>query len=303
MQKYYRYDVVEAIVKKVTADVSSSTTGPTYSTRMYLVPGIQSVSLNINREKQTLRGDGAILATESSLDEVPVQIEVAKRDPEFEALLYGFAAWQTDAGSFLAHTDESTPNDVGLWLRTNKVGANGKDVVIYIPKFKADTQQLQQQQRNFATNQISGAAVFTESSFEVWRDGVSSDERMAWREEFRNTAASLYTVSDSTAPTITSSNITDHVITANITLTASEALNPNTVNDSTVLLKTGATIGSGTIVPASVSLSEDGLTITVNPTSSLSASTSYNCYATVYVEDLAGNAIAANDGITVATAA
>lgn len=302
METYYRYDVVEAIAKLVTADSSASTTGPTYSTREIRVPGIQSVSVNLNREKQILRGNGKILATESSIDEIQIQLEVAKRDPNFEALIYGMAGWKTDTGQNLAFTDQSVPNAVGLWLRTNKVGVNGKDVVIYIPLFKADTQQLQQQQRNFATNQISGSGSFTESTFEVWREGVKTFESMAFEEQFRNTAASLYTSTDTTAPTITSTDVTGASTGGNVTLVASEALNPNTVNNSTVLLKTGAVIGSGTLVPCEVSISTDGLTITINPTSALTSAATYNAYCTTYVEDLAGNAFAAIDGITHAIA-
>lgn len=300
--KYYKYDIIEAIAKKVTADSDVSTSGPTYGTTEFRVPGIQSVSININREKQILRGDGVILGTESSIDEIPVQLEIAKRDPDFEALIYGMAAWQTPDGSNLAFTDESVPNYVGLWLRTNKVGSNGKDVVIYIPKFKADSQQMQQQARNFASNQISGNGVFTESTFEVIRDGVVTYEKIAFKEQLRNTAASLYTSTDTTAPTITTSNITGHAVGDNIVLVSDSVLNPNTVNAYTVLLKTGGTIGSGTPVAATVILASNGTDITINPTSSLGAATTYNAYATTSVEDLAGNAIAANDGITVATA-
>lgn len=302
MQDYYRYDVVEAIVRRVASDSSASQTGPVYETRILQVPGIQSCSVNINREKQILRGDGKILATESSIDEIQVQLEIAKRDPEFEALIYGMAGWKTDTGSKLSFTDESVPPAVGLWLRCTKCGVNGADVVVYIPIFKADSQQMQQQQRNFATNQISGTGAFTESSFEVWREGVQAYESMAFQEELRTTRASLYSSSDTVAPTITSTNVTGATTTANITLVADEALNPNTVNSSTVLLKTGASIGSGTLVPASVSISSDGLTITINPTSALTSGATYNAYCTTYVEDLAGNAFAAIDGITHAIA-
>lgn len=302
MDKIYRYEVVEAVIQVLTADSSASTTGPTYNSRQIRVPGIQSVSINTQREKQTLRGDGVILGTESSLDEIPVSLEVAKLDPDFKSALFGEAAWATPEGYKIALTDESVPNYVGLWLRCNKVGTNGRDLVIYIPKFKADTEQAQQQQRAFGTLQISGAAVFTESKFEVFREGVQAYEQLAVRYDYRLTAASIYSSTDSTAPTISTSNITSHVISANIDIDVTEALNPNTVNEYTVLLKTGGTVGSGSLVACSVSLDAAGNTITINPDSSLSAATTYNVHVTTAVEDLNGNAFAALSGITVTTA-
>lgn len=302
MESYYQFDVVETIAKKQLTDPSAGIAGPTYDTKIIPAPGIQSISININRDKQILRGNGIIMATESSLDEVPVSLEVAKRDPEFEALLYGMAAWQTPTERNLALTAQSVPNIVGLWCRTNKVGANGKDVVVWVPSYKADTQQLQQQQRGFRSNQISGSAAFTTSTYPVIRDGVLSYEQIAWLEQLRETAAALHTISDSTAPTITSSNITGHVDTANIPLVASEALNPNTVNKHTILLKTGGTIGAGTLVDAEVTLASNGTDITINPAAALTSGATYNAYATTYVEDLAGNKVAAIDGITIAVA-
>lgn len=300
--KYYVYNVIEAIAKKLLTDLTSSLTGPTYGSAVH-APGIQSVSVNLNRDVQTLQGDGKILGTESSITEIPVTLEIAQRDPEFEALLYGMAAWRTPTEFNLSMTDNSTPNYVGLWLRTDRVGVNGKDVVIFIPKFQAAGQQLQQQQRQFRTNQISGGGVFTQSTFEVFRDGVLAQEAVAFQEQFRDTGAPLLAVSsDVTAPTISTANITGHVISADIVIATVEALNPNTVNKYTVLLKTGSTIGSGTLVPCTVSINTAGTSITINPTSSLTASSSYNVHFTTYVEDLVGNTFAALSGITVATA-
>lgn len=300
-QKYYVYNVIEAICKKMLTDSASSITGPTYGAAMH-VPGIQSVSVNLNRDVQNLLGDGKILGVESSITEIPIQLEIAQRDQEFEALLYGMAAWRTPTEMNLAFTGDSSPNYVGLWLRTDRVGANGKDVVIYIPKFQAAQQQMQQQQRQFRTNQISGGGVFTASKVEVLRDGVVTTESLAFQEQYRDTAAALLSSSDSTAPTITTANITGHVVGADIVIDVDGALNPNTVNKYTALLKTGATIGSGTLVACTVALNTAGTQITINPTAALTGATSYNVQLTTYIEDLAGNAFAALSGITVATA-
>ena len=300
MSKYYVFDVVEAIAQKVLSDLSSSIVGPTYGASLK-VPGIQSVSVNVNRDKQTLLGDGIILGTESSINEVPVQLEIAQRDPEFEALLYGIAAWATATERNLAFTDQSTPNQVGLYLRTNKVGANGKHVVLFIPKFIADSQQLQQQQRNCRTNQISGSAVFTDRRFEVFRDGVQAFERLAYKEMFGDSAA-LFVVTDNTPPLITTANIVNHPVGNDIVLAANEALNPNTVNKYSVILHTGLVVGSGSQIPVTSVVLSGGTTITINPTSPLLVATDYNVHVTEVVEDVAGNPFAALSGITLVTA-
>jgi hypothetical protein len=54
-------------------------------------------------------------------------------------------------------------------------------------------------------------------------------------------------------------------------------------------------------VDAEVTLAANGTDITINPAANLSTGTTYNAFATTYVEDLAGNKVAAVDGITVAT--
>ncbi len=304
MQKVYKYEIVEAVAQYMSSDSSASNSGPTYATRQVRAPGIQSVSINVQREKQTLRGDGVIKGTESSLDEIPVTLEIAQKDPDFEALIFGKAAWATPDGYKIALTDQSEPNYVGLWLRTNKVGANGKDLVLYLPKFKADAQQEGLQQRAFGTNQITGSAVFTDSKFEVFEEGVQAFRGMAHLEHFRDTAASLYTSTDSTAPTITTSNITNHPVGSNIEVDVSEALNKNTVNAYTVKLRTGSTIGGGTVVDADITTNAAGTKIIIDPDSNLTGSaTVYHVHVTEKVEDINGNAFAAASGITVTTTA
>ena len=101
---------------------------------------------------------------------------------------------------------------------------------------------------------------------------------------------------DVTPPTISShfptpSGTTDIERNVVITLTASESLDPVTVDDTTVTLKTTVV---ATTVPATITLAADDPTkISITPTSDLTASTDYTVTVTTSVKDLIGNAFAA----------
>ncbi len=82
---------------------------------------------------------------------------------------------------------------------------------------------------------------------------------------------------------------------ANVTVTFSEAMNPATVNGSTVELRDP----SNALVPATVSYNAASFTATLDPTASLSAGATYTARvrgggAEPRVKDLAGNALAAD---------
>ena len=72
-----------------------------------------------------------------------------------------------------------------------------------------------------------------------------------------------------------------------LSATFSEALNPLTVNTTTFTLKQGNTAVAGTVTYA-------GLTATFTPTSALAANLPYTATITTGVQDLSGNALAAN---------
>jgi uncharacterized protein (TIGR03437 family) len=94
-----------------------------------------------------------------------------------------------------------------------------------------------------------------------------------------------------TPPTVSStvpaSNATNVPLNNALAATFSEALNPLTVNTNTFTLKQGATVIPGTVTYA-------GVTATFTPTASLSASLPYTATITTGVQDLSGNALAAN---------
>ncbi len=94
---------------------------------------------------------------------------------------------------------------------------------------------------------------------------------------------------DTTAPTVSSTTpataATGVAVSANVTATFSEAMQSATITSTTFTLKQGATL-----VPSVVTYV--GTTATLNPSSSLAASTTYTAAVTTGVKDQAGNAMA-----------
>lgn len=96
---------------------------------------------------------------------------------------------------------------------------------------------------------------------------------------------------DVTAPSISSvlpaNNATSVVTSTSASVTFSEAMNPATLNSSTLIIKQGTTV-----IPGSVSVA--GLVATFTPAASLSANTLYTGTVTSAAQDIAGNPLAAD---------
>jgi hypothetical protein len=107
---------------------------------------------------------------------------------------------------------------------------------------------------------------------------------------------------DTTAPTVTdtspAANASGVAVSANVTGTFSEAMDPSTITSTTFTLKEGATT-----VPAAVSYDSSNRVATLNPATDLKASTTYTATISVGVEDAAGNALASTKTWNFTTAA
>jgi len=97
------------------------------------------------------------------------------------------------------------------------------------------------------------------------------------------------TTPDATAPTVSSTDPADTaidvVVNRNTTATFNEAVDPATITTATFTLTQGAT-------PVPGSVTSTGSVATLDPTSNLAVSTTYNATLTTGVKDLAGNALA-----------
>ena len=111
------------------------------------------------------------------------------------------------------------------------------------------------------------------------------------------------TAVDATAPTLTARtpapSATSVDAGGNITAAFSEAMHPASISGTSF---TVAPTAGGTPVPATVTLSGDGVTATLDPTAALAAGTSYTATVTAGASDMAGNALAAAETWTFTTA-
>jgi hypothetical protein len=290
MLNFYGYGAKKAWIAPIVSDDSGSNTGPVYGAarRWY---GFQSVNYTMNREEQTLTGDGGPIGTESELDSIQVTAEVGLTSPDVEGILFGAPAWHTSEGAKFAIDEDAGGNYVGLWVLTDKTGANGKQLVLFYPRIKFSQVQKNTAQRSFRTNSMNASAAFTKSKFEVFKDGVKQFKRLAVIENYEN-AEDVFPES-TTVPELDGSQ-DDPVVLAsvndNIEILMNEELEPNTVNKYTVLLKKG-----GVLVDRECTLvAHSGVKrkIAVNPAAALTAAqTDYTVHITTAVRNIGGNAV------------
>lgn len=300
------YNVKQLAVAPIISDPVGGTAGPIYGKRERWF-GAQSINVNLNQEQVTLLGDGIPLDSQSSLDAVEVSVEAARVTPEVEAMIYNMARNKTpDEDSLIFHEDSGAAY-VGLWAMTDKVGRNGENVVLWLPRVTFASLQRNQAQRAYRTNQFSGQALFTESSYPI--ETVNNDNQVATiykriiMKESNNKVSSNLVDPTVGALTLVTSTITGHPIASNISVQLSRTLRRNTVNRYTVLFQTN--VGS-TPVPFSATFAtttEDDDTIVINPTSNLSLSTTYKVIIKSVVEDEDGNTPASDLQLNVTTAA
>lgn len=92
-----RYGVNDAAVYKLTTDPSGA--APTYATKVD-VPGVKSLDMGLDVKTQTLRGDNALLAADSVLEQVKGKLTYAK---------FSFDVWAAMLSSTVADSG-TTPN-------------------------------------------------------------------------------------------------------------------------------------------------------------------------------------------------
>lgn len=287
-RKFHSFGVKEAAVALVTADDPSSNSGVTNGAWIQW-PGVQSGGYDLSQQQEKLLGDGIILAYESAIDDIPIDLEFGQSTPDVDALILGCASWATPDGQKFAVTEDIGDSYVSVKLRTDKTGVNGADLVILFPKVKVSSLSRKGQQRQFRGNQFKAAASYTESKYEIIRDGVAAYKRCAVIEEFRVAKAVLVSTSDSTAPTVTSpsSTVTGSAGAFNQAITFSENMNLNTVNKYTLLLLDNSNVA----VACSVAPTTGSTVFTITSTASLTAG-SYTLKATTDCTDAFGNHLA-----------
>lgn len=270
--KHHRFGVKEAVVALVTADNPASNSG-VVNGPWYPYQGLQTFGYQISPQVERLITEGIKRAEESSIDDIPIDLEYGQFVPDIEALLTGSQCWYDgDGNQHFAITENFGNAYCSLKVRVDKVGANGYDVVYLVPKIKVSGLNRQGQQRAFAPNRFTVGASFTDSTWPGYKDGVKQFLSRAVLETLRPAGTALYSLS-STAPTVTSINSSaSGTVTAgtgaNFVALFAIDMNVNSVNDLTFEL-----LSSGTPVPAVVTPTGTGVTalreFTLNPDSAL----------------------------------
>jgi len=299
---YFSYNIKELAVALVLTDAKGGIAGPTYGPKVEW-EGAQKIGLNINQNQVELLGNGLILDAQSSLDKADVSIEAGLITPEIEALIYQINhSEKPDATEITWHEDSGNAY-VGVWAKTDQVGANGEDLVMFLPRVQFASRNTDQAQRAYRTNQYSASAVFTKSSFPLEEivSGVLTTvyKKIIFMESQRRVAASLFTRS-TTPLTVLTSNITSHPVANNIVIQLSASLKRATVNKYTVLFTL-----TGTPVACAISLSTDDNdddTITINPTVNLTGSSTYLVTLKSCISDVDDNTLGTDAVVSVATA-
>lgn len=279
-------------------DNPNSIAGPTFG-RYHRANCVKKVSVTNKENVVKQAGDGVgNCGVETYLEEAEVALTLGGRNDLMSSKIFNAAFWLSPGTSHYAYTSGATPNYVTIIARTDRVGTNGRDLwlIIYKAKFTGDGVNLEVP--NFSNIEMKGTAEFTESRIPVVRDNLTVYERALWKVEEHATAQEINpAIADSTAITVSSSvptlspTVTDFAVANNLTVTLSEEPLPESINEYTVYVVETAT--PNVRIPAVVTISTSSpWVVTVNPTASLSATTSHKLIATTAVMDKAGNALA-----------
>lgn len=301
------YNIKELYAARVKRDIKGSTTGPEYLHKV-LWDGAKKIGLNLNQEQQILTGNGLPIDVQSSLGGIEVAVETGVLTPEVEAVIYNQAHSETPESSDLVWHEDSGGVYAGVWARTDKVGANGEDVVLWIANVQFATYNKdanENQHRNLVYN---GQAAMTKSSiqYEEINDetGIleTKTKRFAFKEMNRRVAARLVAEVVGYLTVLTATPIAAHPIANPIVIELSRQVKRASVNKSTVLFKQGST-------PVAFALSlddEDDLIdneIVVTPAAALANETAYTVTLKETVQDIHGNMLEEDTIITINTAA
>lgn len=301
--QYNVFNVTECYVALVSADDSSSTTGPTFG-QFFKAPGIQKFTIKNKSTTVKQPGNGVgNYATEIYNEDAELSITFAGRNDDLFAKIFGTAFWMEPDKSTYSFSAGAKSQACCFIGKTNQIGKNGQEIWlrIYSGLIGGDGAGLEVQK--FSTFELSGSAQFTQSTKLVYRDGSPVYEAQCWDLINYQTVTSVLGSVNSAAPVITysiSSGATNVSKTNASTFTSDIALNPNSVNPYTVYLEK---VSDSSRATATIGLSTDGLTITLTPSTALAGSTQYRWRATVALETKFGVSLATEFTGTFTTAA
>lgn len=292
-------------VKKT--DAKGVTTGPTYD-RLINWDGAKKLGLNLTLEQIVLLGNGLPRDTQSNLSGVDIAVETGILTPDVEAALYNMTHMEKPEESIVAWTDNSFGQYVGLWARTDQVGANGEDVVLWIPSAQFATLNKDVSENAHRNLVYNGKADYTKSLYELEEVNPTTGvletvyRKIIFLERNRRTAASLFAPEVGYLTVTTASPINDHAVAANISIQFPRSLKRASINKSTVLFKQGSTPVAFTLSVTTTTETDD--TLVINPTpATLDNGTAYTVTLKEALQDIWDNHLEEDTNIVVNTVA
>lgn len=100
------------------------------------VPGLKNVTVNVSTDVKELRGDNTLLAKESVVQNVEVELEFAKWDATIYAALTGSQLVDSSNGYSFAVNSANIPKPFALRALSVSTSESGSQAEIYFPKLR-----------------------------------------------------------------------------------------------------------------------------------------------------------------------
>lgn len=255
------------------------------------VPGISNMKVSSKFIEKELKGDESIIDAYSKLEKIEWSIEHGVVSLAALAIMIGGEVNLTgvtpNQKQTYSLTEDDLPNYFKMEGKTDYADVGDAHFVLY--KCKCSSLDYTLKGEDYATISASGKGIKTRYN------GKIKDI------EFNETAEDIVTSADTTPPTVTvspSDGTNNAAVGANIAWTFSEAIKASCVTPSNFMVVKAT---DGTAVAGTLTRTSDTV-VTFDPTTDLGAATAYIAIATTNIQDLAGNALAANEITNFATA-
>lgn len=251
------------------------------------IPGAVTATVSPTTNSETFYADDKADEVATSLGDISIEINPKDLPRDILADLLGATV---DSNGVIAQASTDIAPYVAIGWRSRKSNGKYRYFWYYKGKFQPNEEEFQTKEDTptFQTPTITGLFI-PRNIDNAWRVRVDEDDAGVPSSVITNWFTSVYEETpDTTAPTVSSvvpaNGWTTASTTASIVVTFSEEMRASSINAGNFLLLDGVTP-----IPASVSLDTTLEIVTVDPTSNLTASTTYTLIVSTGVEDLAGN--------------
>lgn len=210
------------------------------------------------------------------------------RNDEFNAAIFGAAFFTKPGEANYVDSAQSTSNYVKVLARTDRIGKNGADLWLIIYKVLFTGDSVNAEVSKHSDFDMKGSAIYCQSYIEVVRNGSLVPENPGWHLIEHDEAELILPPSPGGVTPDVASHVPTTAATAvarasSVVITMNKAVREATVNPYTAWV--ALTASPDTPLPATVTLDATRLIITIDPVSTLAASTSHTWKLTTAITD------------------